>query len=269
LGGGKTPTGQVVATVGDQEITQRELEAETPGLEKADPALRKAAQRRALNNIILRKILVKAANEEGVQKTPDFALRKQRADETVLVQAFQAKVTSQVPQPTPEEAVSYINDHPDIFAQRKIWVVDQIRMARPRDPNILKAYQPLKTIPDIEAQLNKDGLAYQRSSQKIDALGMDPSIAEQIAKLPAQEVFVMSSNNVLLINKIEQTEIQAFTGDTANQYALKLIRAQREQETVKRKFGEIVQKALPTVHYGKDFQPPKPVAGAPAPAPAS
>src|SRR5271165_576732 len=142
LGGGhKAPTGQVVANVDGREVTLRELNAEMGTATYPDPKARKAAEQVALRNIVARIILADAARAQGLDKTPDFALQKQRAIDTVLAQALQQKLISTVPQPTKEEAQSYISAHPDIFLERKVFVVDQIRM--PRVPlQVLKALEP-------------------------------------------------------------------------------------------------------------------------------
>ena len=94
---GKAPTGQVVATVGGEEITVRELNAELAGVNLPDPKTRKLAEQAALRNIIARTILAKAAVDQGVDKTPDFALQKQRAMQGLLVQTLQNKVVASVP----------------------------------------------------------------------------------------------------------------------------------------------------------------------------
>src|SRR4029079_16187186 len=72
---GSEPTGQVVATVNGQEITLRELNAELGAAPPPiDPKAAKAAEQAALRSIIGRKVLAGAAREQGLDKTPDFAL---------------------------------------------------------------------------------------------------------------------------------------------------------------------------------------------------
>lgn len=256
LGGAKAPTGQVVATVGDREITLRELHAETAGAPvPADPKQRKAQEQAAIKNIVARVALAKVARDQGLEKTPDFVLQKDRAIDGLLVQALQQKVISQVPKPTAEEAQSFMASHPNIFLERKIFLVDQIRMARPSDPAVLKALEPLKTLEEIEVELKKDHIAYQRASGTLDAVGPDPRLIEAVLKLPPGEIFVVPGPEGLLVNQIKETKVAPFTGAPAADYAQKLLTRQRTQETLNRTFSQYIAAAGPTVRFNKDFAP--------------
>jgi len=277
LGGGqKAPTGQVVATVEGREVTLRELNAEMGTASYPDPKTRKMAEQAALRNIVARVVLANAARQQGLDKTPDFALQKQRAIDTVLAQQLELKLTAGVPQPTKEEAQNFVSAHPDIFLERKIFVVDQIRM--PRVPvEVLKALEPLKTMEDIEAVLNKDNIPHQRGDATLDAVGADPRLVDFIVKLPPNEVFVLPSNDGLLVNRIKDTKVLPFTGDPALQYATKWMTRQRTQEAVNRSFNQYLTAAVSKIQFNKDYAPPKPTKptptgaatpGAPAAAPA-
>ncbi|MBV8593767.1 MAG: SurA N-terminal domain-containing protein [Caulobacteraceae bacterium] len=271
VGKPKAPTGQVVATVGNREITVRELRAEMAGAPPtADPKAAKQLEQVTLRNIVARSLLAEAAQSQGVDKDPDYAIAKQRLNDTLLVQTMQSQIAKQVPKPTAEDAQTFVGDHPDIFAQRKIFDIDQIRMQRPSDPNLIKALQPLKTLEQIEALLKSEKIPYQRSMGKVDAVGADPRMIDAMIKLPPGEVFVVPNGNILLVNEIKGSTIQPFQGPAAIDYAQKLMVKQRSQEAVGRKFNAILTKGMPTVQFNKDYAPPRPApAAAKAPAPAA
>ena len=217
-----------------------------------------------LENIVARTVLAKAAVDQGIDKTPDFELVKQRAIDTLLAQSLEAKIAGTVPKVTSEDADRFINEHPDIFAQRKIFDVDQIRMARPSDPGIVKQLEPLKTLADIENFLNQQKIPFQRSTGNIDSVGVDPRMVDAIMKLPAGEVFVIPNNNMLLVNQIKDTKVQPFTGPQAVDYATQVMTRQRTQEAVGRQISELYGKAKSTIHFNKDYTPPPPATHAPA-----
>ena len=265
----KAPTGQVVAVVGDREITLRDLHAEMANVKVTDPKARKTAEEAALRNIVGRTVLAQAAIDQGIEKTPDYTLAKQRMTDALLVQTMQNKLVSQIPAPTNDDAERFVAEHPDIFARRKLFIIDQIRMPRPSDPAIVKALQPLKTLEQIEAFLTQNKVPHQRSMGNLDAVGADPRMIEAIIKLPAGEVFVVPNNDVLLVNQIKDTKIIPFTGPPAVDYAQKLILRQRTQEAVGRQFNAYITKGAAKVRFNKDFAPPRTVAGAPGATPAA
>src|SRR5579859_542334 len=257
-GGHKAPTGQVVATVDGREVTLRELNAEMGSATFPDPKARKVAEQQALRNIVARIVLANTARQQGLDKTPDFALQKQRAIDTVLAQQLQQKLIAAVPQPSKEEAQNYIAAHPDTFLERKVFVVDQIRM--PRVPvEVLKALEPLKTMEEIEVVLNKDNIPHQRADATLDAVGADPRLVDFILKLPANEVFVLPANDGLLVNRVKETKVIPFTGDAATQFATKWLTRQRTQESVSRSFNQLLSASSSKIQFNKDYAPPKPV----------
>src|ERR1700752_4072562 len=126
--GAKTPTGQVVATLGRQEITMRDLKAELGNYNAPDAKSLKVAETIALRNIFGRTIVADEARKEGLEKTPDFALAQQLAIDTLLWEAVEQKIASTVPPATKDEAQRFIDSHPDMFSQRKIYILDQLQM---------------------------------------------------------------------------------------------------------------------------------------------
>ena len=258
LGGGKTPTGQVVATWNGKEVTVRDLDAEIGDYKTTDPKTRKAVEQSALNQILARKIVAQAAIDQGLDKTPDFAIQKQRAIEKFLAQRMQAKIAADVPKPTREEAVAFVAANPNIFADRKIFILDQIRMARPKDPAVLKSLEPLKTMDEVEAELTRDHIPFQQGAGTLDAVGADPKLIDQIMKLPPGEIFIVPDKAGLLANQIKDTRTSPFTGDPATDYALNLLTRQREQDAVNREIHAIIGKASGSVKVNKDYAPTRP-----------
>lgn len=280
-GGSKAPTGQVVANVGDQEITLRELKAESPPLNTSDPKIREQSDQATLRNMVGRTILAKAARDQGLDKTPDFDMAKRRVEDTLLVQALQEKIAKGMPAITDDDAQRFIAEHPDIFAQRKVFTIDFIRIQRPTDPGVIKALEPLKTLDQVEEFLKSKQIPYQHSTGNLDAVGADPRMIDAMIKLPPNEVFVIPNGQTLLINKIVGSKVVPFTGPQAVDYAKKVMTRQRTQEAINRQFNEIIAKAKPTVKFNKayaaaapnpgavtapDPNAPRPAAGAAAPA---
>ena len=92
---------------------------------------RKTVEQVVLARVIERKLLADAARDRKLDKNPDFILAERRGDEGLLVQALQGDIVRKVPPPTREAAEKYIEAHPDQFAQRKIYMIDQIQFLRP------------------------------------------------------------------------------------------------------------------------------------------
>ncbi len=265
-GSKKAPTGQVVATVGGEEITLTEVRAEMAGAAPPqNPQAAKAMQENAIQQIIIRKLMAQAAEKQGLGKSPEFAVQKARANQALLAQALQKQLASSVAAPSRSEAEAFVASHPGMFANRKIMNVDQIRMPMPANPADLKDLEPLHTLTEIEALLTSKGISYQRAASVLDTAGADPNMIAQLDKLPPGEPFILPAGNMLLINDIRETKSAPFIGDAANNYAMGLVRNQKLQETVSKGVENLVKVNADKIQYNAAFKPAHPL-NAPPPA---
>ena len=258
----KPPTGQVVAVVGGQEVTQRELNAELGNLTITDPKARKAAQDQALQSILARKVLAKEARAEGIDKTADFALARQRFEEAQLAQALEAKVAASVPAPTSDEVSRYISDNPDLFREHKVFVVDQLQIPRQTDPAIIKQLQPIKSIDAIASFLTEAKVPFQHGAGQLDSLGLGPNVTAAILKVGSEDVFILPNQNALVLNKIREVRTDPLTGDAATKVATQFLTRQHTQDSVRRAMEGYLKTAAPTMAFNAAFKPMAPAAPA-------
>ena len=262
--------GQVVATVDGKDVTVYELNAELQGKQlPTDPKQRKLAEQAALQQLISRKILADIALERKLDKSPNYLLQERRARDALLVQMLQQQISSQVPRPTREDAGRFIEQNPALFAQRKIFTLDQIAFAGPIDAAAAKRLMPLKTLTEVEQELTTDGVKYQRRAAALDSLSVPPALLKQITALPPGEVFVVpSGGGVLTANVITGSRIESFGGDQATNYAMNMILQQRVADAAKRDLDAKIETAKKAVKYQEGYAPPptpaKPGAAAPA-----
>lgn len=263
LGHGAAPTGQVVATVDGKEITLRELQAEMDGATFTDPKQQKAAQERALELIVARTLMANAARAQGIDKTPDFAMAENRMVDNLLANALEEKVVKSVPPPSPEEVSRYIADHPASFSNRSIYDIDELRFPRPSDPAIIKGLIPLNTLPDVASYLTAQKIPFQQGAGSLDAIQLDPYVADQIAKKPS-EVFVIPVGNMLLAGQIKSAKVTPVPSDQATKLATALLTRQHRQEAAQREVASVLQSGVKGVQYNPAYQPPPPPKPAPA-----
>jgi EpsD family peptidyl-prolyl cis-trans isomerase len=249
------PKGQVVATVKGQEVTLTDLRAELEGASGSTSQAQKALEQAGLERIIGRKLLAMTAHDRGLDRTPDYAVEKMRGDETILALSLQKRIASQVPPPTRDEAERYVADHPDMFAQRKFFVVDQLRVKRPPDTERLKQLEPLKTMDQVETWLNQQHIEYDHTVDVIDTLSTNPQLVDFLLKLPAEEVFVIPNGDLLLIDHVVETKVVPTTGDPAVARATEVLRNQRTFEAVARAENQILARYASQIRYNDAYKP--------------
>lgn len=251
---GRKPAGQVVATVAGEEITALQLRAELGGFSARDPQVMKQAQQAALQRLILRTVVAQEAKKEGLDKSAEYNLQLERGRESLLAQFFQRKVASELPAPTRRDAESFVAEHPDMFAQRRVMVVDQV-VARPTklDP---ERYKPLQTLDQVKAALTEDGVPFQESMSVLDSATANPQLMAQVKKLPPGEVFVIPQNGSVIFNHIEDARTLPLQGDVAIALATNAVRSQRAQEALAKRVKTLREQAESKITYNDAFKPP-------------
>lgn len=260
-GGSKAPEGQVVATVNGEEITITELNRELGGASPADPQQRKQMEQAALQSIVTRKLLAQTAKEQKLDKTPIFAQQKLQAEEGLLVGALQRKIASTVVNPTRADAEKFVSDHPNMFAQRRVMVVDQIVFGK-FDPKLMEEFKPLTTLEQIEAVLTRENIDYQRTTTVLDTLNAPEGLTDTLMKLPPGEVFIFPRGNAVFVNQIRESRVMPFVGDRAITYAQAGLKQQRTQEALAKQVEAIRKGAEDKITYNEKYKPEKPKPGA-------
>lgn len=253
-GGGGAPSGQVVATVDGQEITSNELAQELGGARGNTPQAQKALQQAALQTIIRRRVLAAAAREDGVEKLPAYAVQKQKAEDLAAIGLFEQKLVASVPAPSAEEVTRFVAEHPDSFAERKIYALDQLIVPQV-SPQVAKQVAPLRSLAQVAELLDRSGVAYQRSGAVLDGAANDPDAVKRVASLPPGEVFIVPNGGGFVANTIRDMRVQPITGAKATELAQRLLKQKRTQEIVVRRMDEVVKKGVADVKYNAAFQP--------------
>jgi EpsD family peptidyl-prolyl cis-trans isomerase len=257
-GGEAIEKGQVVATVGGKDVTVHELNAELQGAnlpQNINPE-KKQVENGALQQVVNRKILADIARERGLDKTPMFLIQERRAEEQILVQMLQRQMSSSVKQPGQTEVATFIAQNPNLFAERKIFTVDQVQFQTPRDPRILQKYQPIKTMDELVAQLKADGLQFRRAPTTLDVATANPQLVEQVLKLPSDDIFIIPAGQVMVANKITDTRVVPLSGQQAQQLATARLQQKAFDDLIKRDLEPKVKKAEGEVKYQAGFSPP-------------
>ena len=133
------------------------------------------------------------------------------------------------PAPTPEAVQHYIADHPNVFAQRKIFALDQLLFTRDVPQAILQQIEPATTMEQVVTILTANHIEYRRANGRLDAVGNDPRFIDSVLKLTSDDLFSVPMGQYLLINKVTAVETVPFTGDQATKYAEALLSGKTPQ----------------------------------------
>ncbi len=258
--GRHAPKGQVVATVGNQEITRQDLEAEVRAGGRADPVV-------LTQRVVARALLAQDAHNRGVERDTTYPSDFTRLKEQFLAQRGLRTIVTP-PKLTPAQAQDFIAAHPLMFARRQRIAVDEVRFPSTRAKEIASAST---TLDGVVEKLKQLSVPYDRASRALDTATLPPPLAEALLNAPAGKLLTFPSPQATVLVVVQGREPVTVAPD---QQAL-LARQAMAQQSVAQQVSAQVEKLRSQikVQYQKGFAPPptsgKAGASAPAATPAT
>lgn len=128
---------QVAARVGSEEISVHQVNALLALNDTRDvsPDHVKVLSRALLEGLIDQQMAIDKAVDTKLDRTPEVIAKIEAARREVLAAAYVRHFAASVPKTTEQEAKKYFADHPALFAERRIFNVQEIVV--PRTPEVL------------------------------------------------------------------------------------------------------------------------------------
>jgi EpsD family peptidyl-prolyl cis-trans isomerase len=136
--GGPKPTTQVAAKVGNEEISLHQINTvlAQSNSRGATPEQVQMLSRKALEGLIDQQVAVAQAIELNLNRDPDVIAQLEAARRGVLANAYVKQYLGSLPKPEVTDAKTYYVNHPALFAERRIYNVQEVVV--PRSPEVLE-----------------------------------------------------------------------------------------------------------------------------------
>ena len=160
--------------------------------------------------------------------------------------------TSQLP--SANEIASYEAAHPQIFAGREIWTLDQIIYPISKDASVNAKLGAAKTLPEVAQILTASNIQFNRGSRKVDTAVFPNDIYAQISRVGPGEPFIAPGADKAVANVISAREPAPLAGDQARAVALNAMRKDDATKIVQDRVKDLRAKAK--IQYQPGFEPP-------------
>jgi EpsD family peptidyl-prolyl cis-trans isomerase len=263
--------GQVIGHIGPDAITIQELQNEMrvlnvpPDSQKDD-----AAVKRTLSEIAARKYVVQQAVAAKMDRQPTVLLDILRAREQVLSSAYiQREIGTKSAGIGKGEVDSFIQAHPNQFAAREEFDIDQISFQAPKDMDELSAAtKEYKTLEQVDAKLNELGIKHVRHPGAIDGATLPDNVTASLKAHKDDDIFLLHAGEGATFFKVDAMTPKPLTGDDAQRLARRALL----QEMLRKTSADAATAALASATFEGDYarvmqQPASPAAATPAPSP--
>jgi EpsD family peptidyl-prolyl cis-trans isomerase len=130
---GDKAASQVAARVNSEEVTVHQINyllARTPNVTPENTA---QVKRTILDKLIDEELARQQAIKDKLDRSPDVVLAMEFARTEVLARSYLRQIAAALPKPTDDEVKGYFAGHPELFAARRVFNLDELVFTAPED----------------------------------------------------------------------------------------------------------------------------------------
>jgi len=215
---------QVVAKVNDDEISVHQVNNALAGMqrlspESVSPEIISKARKEALTKLVNEQLAVQQAIAQKLDRSPAVMMQIDAAKREILTRAYLGQLVANLPKPSAEDIKKFYNDHPELFAQRRIYNLQEISLKNPHPSlNDLQKLVAGKSMADIAEALKKENVAYSRNSGTRAAEQIALPMLTELAKLKDGQTSVIETPQVVAIVHIDTSQLAPVNEEIALQH---------------------------------------------------
>ncbi len=234
--------GDTVAVVNGEDVSLAELNSELKAANVSESdGIRLESQ--LLDRLIHRKILAQAAAEKGIDKSPEFVVRRQKLSDELLITLLTEFEADAQSNPTPLEVEQFIATHPAMFHERAVLSVNQIEFEPPTNMAALAPLRDDRSLEEVAASLTGLNIPFKQSAAKFDTATLPPDLITKIQKLAPGEPFVLPSAGRILVSTIVARESAPVAPEQQRNIAKEAFLAQKAGDAMRTRLSELRAKA--------------------------
>jgi peptidyl-prolyl cis-trans isomerase C len=249
----KKAEGQVVAVVNGEEITLNELNGELSELNLPSTADKAQVRAEVLQRMVERRLLAQAAKDAGLDRDPVYISQERRMKERLLVSMYGRKALDTINVPDAGKVDAYIAGHPNMFASRTRYSLDQLQFEMPADINRIKELDSAHSMADVVDRLTKMGISFQRGTGALDSATIAPEALQRILSLPPGEPFIVPNGNVVIASVITKADPVVIPAEQARPMAVQAMRSEELNKIGQQRLDEAKAKAK--IEYQPGYEP--------------
>lgn len=253
--------GQALASVNGEEITILQLNEE---MQRAGvpAAQHEVGRKQLLQALIDRELLENEAAKENIDRDPKVMQAIERARSLIIAQAYMQKAVGDVGRPTQAEIEDYFNKHPQFFANRRQFAMNQLVLpASAVTPELRAAADKARSLDDVAAFLDTRQVAYGRAQVTRSTADLKPELAAKLLSMPKGQLFLVQEGQRALLIAIDAVRDAPVSLDIAAPQIAQYLANRKNKELAQAEIQRL--RATARIEYlNKDLAPDAATPGA-------
>lgn len=245
---------QVAAKVNSTEITVHQINAILARTPNIKPEVAERAKREILDRLIDQELAKQEAMAKKLDRSPNVVPALEAARSEILARAHLEQLVAALPKPKPEETKKYYGEHPELFAQRRVFNIEEIVVESTEGMSAALAAQVKKSrsMQEIAEWLKTRGakFAANRGVRTAEQIPLESLPSLQEMKDGEIRVFEAAGGGQQVIRVVASRTVPVDEA-TAAPRIQQFLFAQRSREAIAKEMKQIKQKAK--IEYMGEF----------------
>jgi len=244
-GEGKKTSTQVAAKVNKEEISVHQINAVLARTQNLPPEQAKAAGRQVLESLINQEVMVQQAIKDKLERSPQTLQAIARARREILARAYLDQFSAGVPKPGADEVKSYYNQHPELFAERRIYNFNEVAVGA-QDGLLTKLEGQLKkarSLAEVAEWLKGQNLPFAANTTTKSAEQLPMELLPRFHQMQVGQIGVIPTKNSILIVQLMASRIAPMDEKAATPFIEQFLFNQRRTEALDKEVKSLRAKA--------------------------
>jgi len=211
---------------------------------------------RVLEALIDQHLVSHAAKKAKLDQAPEVALAMQQAQRQVLVEAYMERLFKDMAQPADTDIQDYYAKHPELFAQRKVYRIQELelQLVPARVAEVEAQLKQSRTLAEFADWLRAQGIAGKtgvavKPAEQIAA----PMLAQLSNMKDGQVVVVPMGENRVSVLQLQGSQAQPVTLEQARAAIERVVLGEKRKTLLEAEIGKL--RASEKVAYASGFAP--------------
>lgn len=244
---------QVAAKVNGTELTVSQVNFALQQVQNLDSAQAKVASLQVIRNLVDQEVLIQKAVTDKLDRDPAVVQAIDAAKRQILAEAYMSRKLGTPAKPADAEVSGYFNEHPELFAKRKIYRLQEISIKAPKEKHAVIQAQlaAAKTLNDFGTWLKAEKFEAKAAQGVKPAEQIPLEILGRLSAMPDGQAMLVNSPDGLLVIVLAGSQAQPVTLEQAKPAIERLLQTQARQKAAKVELDAL--KAAAKIEYVGEF----------------
>jgi EpsD family peptidyl-prolyl cis-trans isomerase len=244
---------QVAAKVNNSELTVHQVNYALQRVPNLDKDKAKAASLQVVRNLVDQEVIAQKALADKLDRDPNVVQALDAARRQILADAYLRQKLGTPLDPSEAEVLDYFEKHPDLFAKRKIYRLQEIAIKAPQDKrDVIRAkLDAAKDLNEFAAWLKAEDYGV-KAAQAVKAAEQLPlEMLPKIAQMPEGQAMVANAPDGMLVVVVAGSQAQPVTLEQAKPAIARVLQTEARQKAAKSELDSL--KAAAKIEYVGEF----------------